>query len=179
MLATKDGVRVGDGQAAAATSGGTMGATSGRNNGTSSLQFHFFPRSKSGAYPHPGGFLKRVWKRLKRNEIAFCEMQKSTQTTGSKGDREGKGRRPAWRGLSQSTRWPNPSHEELRANGSRDFMAHGIMYYCMCQLLNNLLRCNKLRERSNESVKKRKQRGRVHWGGGQSTVDHSTRGALE
>ena len=42
MLPTKAGVRVGNGKTATAACSGAVGATGGRNDGISSLRFHFF-----------------------------------------------------------------------------------------------------------------------------------------
>ena len=120
MLPTKAGVRVGNGKTATAACSGAVGATGGRNDGISSLRFHFFLRDVG--YHTPGGFWQRVRKRLKTNEIAFCAAQKSGQATGSKGDRAGKGA------------------ESGRANGlagrkwSRCFTTQDTTKYIICQI---------------------------------------------
>src|SRR5207237_830095 len=54
MLPTKAGVRVGNGKTATAACSGAVGATGGRNDGISSLRFHFFLRDVG--YHTPGGF---------------------------------------------------------------------------------------------------------------------------
>ena len=67
MLAAEAGVRVGNGETATATGGGAMGATSGENDGISSLWFHIFLVEESDParnllgvrYPPPGWFLAK------------------------------------------------------------------------------------------------------------------------